>query len=484
MKLQKEYLLAIFGIIAFLLVGVAMLVYFGISNVFYFAVAVIVIGIIAAIYYVWKSTTAKKNILWLKASKEKTAAETKEIYLKTNAALDKISKEVPDMNIDAEKEMLNKARTALISLECFTAKYDLIYPKLEKLNLSYLQQKKKDVEDEVNKIHQDIKAKFQKWISEYYKNLNKIIDDAKNVGFEIENFTFDENVKNTDDAIEKVAQLKNKISEIFKSLHSQVSDLEQIAGRRIDTTQQAEKILSTATGVNKNFYELSVLIIVKNELNNLLANDVSKLKEEVFNIDVSNLNDGNILNEDEKKELASIMNAVKTMNPSTIKNIALIETKYRNFLKNTIQKIRTNIISLENFVGQQELPEEFKQLVTIQSGQYNGELNSELNSELNNELNSEFHDSNVKTDKTDNIPLNMFVQQCFENIRSMQAIFEKNDLIRRIIKNYPVIKDMIEKIISQKGSVSVGDLKINYANMFLIYYKFKNPDKVDKVKLE
>ncbi len=469
MKLQKEYLLAIFGIIAFLLVGVAMLVYFGISNVFYFAVAVIVIGIIAAIYYVWKSTTAKKNILWLKASKEKTAAETKEIYLKTNVALDKISKEVPDINIDAEKEMLNKARTTLISLECFTAKYDLIYPKLEKLNLSYLQQKKKDVEDKVNKIHLDIKAKFQKWISEYCKNLNKIIDDAKNVGFEIENFTFDENVKNTDDAIEKTAQLRNKFSEIYKSLYSQVSDLEQIAGRRIDTTPQTEKILSAVA--DKNFYGLSVLIVVKNELNNLLANDVSKLKEEVFNIDVSNLKDGNILSEDEKKELASIMNAVKTMNPSTIKDIALIETKYRNFLKNTTQKIRTNIISSENFVGRQELPEEFKELVTIQPRQYNGELNSE------------FHDSNVKTDKTDNIPLNVFVQQCFENIRSMQAIFEKNDLIRRIIKNYPVIKDMIEKIISQKGSVSVDDFKINYAKEFLIYYKFKNPDKADKVKL-
>ncbi len=476
MKLQKEYLLAIFGIIAFLLVGVAMLVYFGISNVFYFAVAVIVIGIITAVYYVWKSTAAKKNVLWLKASKEKTATETKEIYLKTNAALDKISKGVPDMNIDAEKEMLNKARTTLISLECFTAKYDLFYPKLEKLNLSYLQQKKKDVEDKVNKIHQDIKAKFQKWISEYYKNLNKIIDDAKNVGFEVENFTFEENVKNTDDAIEKTAQLRNKFSEIYKSLYSQVSDLEQIASKRINTTLQAEKILSA--GSDKNFYGLSVLIIVKNELNNLLANDVSKLKEEVFNIDVSNLKDGNILSEDEKKELASIMNAVKTMNSSTIKNIALIETKYRNFLKNTTQKIRTNIISSENFVGRQELPEEFKELVTIQHRQSIDGLNSELN-----ELNGEFRDSNVNTDKTDNIPLNVFVQQCFENIKSMQAIFEKNDLIRRIIKNYPVIKDMIEKIISQKGGVSVNDLKINYAKEFLIYYKFKNPDKADKVKL-
>ncbi len=476
MKLQKEYLLAIFGIIAFLLVGVAMLVYFGISNVFYFAVAVIVIGIITAVYYVWKSTAAKKNVLWLKASKEKTATETKEIYLKTNAALDKISKEVLDMNIDAEKEMLNKARTTMISLECFTAKYDLIYPKLEKLNLSYLQQKKKDVEDKVNKIHQDIKAKFQKWISEYYKNLNKIIDDAKNVGFEVENFTFEENVKNTDDAIEKTAQLRNKFSEIYKSLYSQVSDLEQIASKRINTTLQAEKILSA--GSDKNFYGLSVLIIVKNELNNLLANDVSKLKEEVFNIDVSNLKDGNILSEDEKKELASIMNAVKTMNSSTIKNIALIETKYRNFLKNTTQKIRTNIISSENFVGRQELPEEFKELVTIQHRQSIDGLNSELN-----ELNGEFRDSNVNTDKTDNIPLNVFVQQCFENIKSMQAIFEKNDLIRRIIKNYPVIKDMIEKIISQKGGVSVNDLKINYAKEFLIYYKFKNPDKADKVKL-
>ncbi|CEG13248.1 exported hypothetical protein [groundwater metagenome] len=476
MKLQKEYLLAIFGIIAFLLVGVAMLVYFGISNVFYFAVAVIVIGIITAVYYVWKSTAAKKNVLWLKASKEKTATETKEIYLKTNAALDKISKEVLDMNIDAEKEMLNKARTTMISLECFTAKYDLIYPKLEKLNLSYLQQKKKDVEDKVNKIHQDIKAKFQKWISEYYKNLNKIIDDAKNVGFEVENFTFEENVKNTDDAIEKTAQLRNKFSEIYKSLYSQVSDLEQIASKRINTTLQAEKILSA--GSDKNFYGLSVLIIVKNELNNLLANDVSKLKEEVFNIDVSNLKDGNILSEDEKKELASIMNAVKTMNSSTIKNIALIETKYRNFLKNTTQKIRTNIISSENFVGRQELPEEFKELVTIQHRQSISGLNSELN-----ELNSEFRDSNVNTDKTDNIPLNVFVQQCFENIKRMQAIFEKNDLIRRIIKNYPVIKDMIEKIISQKGGVSVNDLKINYAKEFLIYYKFKNPDKADKVKL-
>ncbi|MDI6730805.1 MAG: hypothetical protein QMD06_04615 [Candidatus Altarchaeum sp.] len=469
MKLQKEYLLAIFGIIAFLLVGVAMLVYFGISNVFYFAVAVIVISIIVAVYYVWKSTTAKKNILWLKASKEKTATEIKEIYLKTNATLDKISKEVPDMNIDAEKEMLNNARTALISLECFTAKYDLIYPKLEKLNLSYLQQKKKDVQDKVNKIHPDIKAKFQKWISKYYKNLNKIIDDAKNVGFEIENFTFDENVKNTDDAIEKTAQLRNKFSEIYRSLYSQVSGLEQITGRRIDTTPQIEKILSA--GADKNFYGLSVLIIVKNELNNLLADDVSKLKENVFNLDVSNLKDGNILSEDEKKELVSIMNAVKTMNSLTIKDIALIETKYKNFLKNTIQKILTNIIASENFVRQQELPEEFKKLVTIQSRQYIGELNSE------------FHDSNVKTDKTDNIPLNVFVPQCFENIRSMQAIFEKNDLIRRIIKNYPIIKDMIEKIISQKGNVSVNDLKVNYAKEFLIYYKFKNPDKADKIRL-
>ncbi len=456
MKLQKEYLLAIFGIIAFLLVGVAMLVYFGISNVFYFAVAVIVIGIIVAVYYVWKSTTAKKNILWLKASKEKTAAETKEIYLKTNAVLDKISKEVQDMDIDAEKEMLNKARTTLISLECFTAKYDLIYPKLEKLNLSYLQQKKKDVEDKVNKIHQDIKTKFQAWISDFYKNLNKIIDDARDVGFEVNNFAFDENVKNTDDAIEKTAQLRNKFSEIYKSIYAQILNLEQIAGNRVDTSQQKEKILSAST--YNDFYGLSMFIVIKNELNGLLANDVLKLKKALFNLDVGNLKDGNILSEEEKKELGSIMNAAKTMNSATLKDIALIETKYRNFLKNTTQKIRNNIIASENFVRQQELPQE---LVINQHGM----------------------DIIQPFEISDTLPLNLFAQQCFEKIRSMQTIFEKNDVVRRIIKNYPVIKDMIEKAITQKGTVSVTDLKVNYAKEFLIYYKFKNPDKADKISI-
>ena len=56
----------------------------------------------------WKSTTAKKNVLWLKASKEKTAEETKEIYLGAVDKLDKISSQFSDINIDAEKEMLNK----------------------------------------------------------------------------------------------------------------------------------------------------------------------------------------------------------------------------------------------------------------------------------------------------------------------------------------------------------------------------------------
>ncbi|OQX22184.1 MAG: hypothetical protein BWK75_01400 [Candidatus Altiarchaeales archaeon A3] len=456
MKLQKEYLLAILGIVAFLFVGALILVYFKISDVFYFAVGAIIIGIVIAVYYVWKSTTAKKNILWLKASKEKTAAETREIYLKADSTLNKILKEVPDMNIDAEKEMLNKARTALISLGCFTAKYDLIYPKLEALNLSYLVQKKRDVEDRVNKIYADIKTKFQKWISGYYGNLNKIINDARDVGFEVNNFVFDENVKNIDDATEKTAQLKNKFSEIYNSLYKGVSNLEQIAGKRADTSQQREKILSASA--HNDFYGLSMFIVIKNELNGLLANDVLKLKEALFNLDVGNLKDGNILSEEEKKELGSIMNAAKTMNSATLKDIALIETKYRNFLKNTTQKIRTNIIASENFVSQQELPQELV-------------------------INQHKTDIIQPFEISDTLPLNVWTQMYFEKIKSMQTIFEKNDVVRRIIKNYPIVKDMIEKAITQKGIVSVTDLKVNYAKEFLIYYKFKNQDKADKVKI-
>ena len=45
MKLQKEYLLAILGIAAFLSVGALILVYFKISDVFYFAVGAVIIGI-------------------------------------------------------------------------------------------------------------------------------------------------------------------------------------------------------------------------------------------------------------------------------------------------------------------------------------------------------------------------------------------------------------------------------------------------------
>jgi len=460
MKFQKEYLLAILGITAFLIAGVAMLVYFGISNVFYFAVAVIVVGIVIAVYYVWKSTNAKKNVLWLKASKEKTATEIKEIYLNTVSRLNKISSQFPDINIDKEKEMLNSANRTMISLGCWTSKYDLIYPKLEALNLSYLVQKKKDIEEYVNKIELEIKAKFQKEISEYHKNLNKIIDDAKNVGFVVENFTLDENVQNINDAIEKAMQLRNKFSEIYNSCYSQVSDFEQLARKRVDTTMQSEKISSA--GLNKNFYGLSILVIVKNELNNLLADDVSKLKEVVFNLDVNNLKDGNILSEDEKKELSSIMNAVKTMNASTIKDIDIIETKYRNFLKKTMEKMKTNILSSEDFVKQQELPPELV-----------------MNRQKNNDINIQSQSVEIP----DALPLNVWTQQCFENIRNMQAIYEKNDLIRRIIKNYPIIKGMIEKAILQKGDVSVGDLKVNYAKEFLIYYKFKNPDKADKVKI-
>ncbi|OIQ05967.1 MAG: hypothetical protein AUK59_01705 [Candidatus Altarchaeum sp. CG2_30_32_3053] len=456
MKLQKEYLLTILGIAAFLSVGALILVYFKISDVFYFAVGAVIIGIGVAVYYVWKSTTAKKNVLWLKASKEKTAEETKEIYMGVVDKLDKISSQFSDINIDAEKEMLNNAKMTMISLGCFTSKYDLIYPKLEVLNLSYLVQKKKDVEDKVNKIYLDTKTKFQKWISEYYKNLNKIIDDAKNVGFETENFTFDENVKNTDDAIEKILQLRNKFSEIYNSLYREVLNLEKIVSRRVDTSQQKEKILSAST--NNNFYGLGMFIVVKNELNNLLANDVLKLKEAVFNLDVGNLKDGNILSEDEKKELVSVMNAAKTMSPLTIKDIDVIETKYRNFLKNTTQKIYTNIIASENFIRQQELPQEIVQ-------------------------NQQETDINRPAEISDALPLDVWTHRSFEKIKSMQATFEKNDLIRRIIKNYPIIKDMIEKIILQRGSVSVNDLKVNYAKEFLVYYKFKNPDKADKVKI-
>jgi len=168
MKLQKEYLLAILGIAAFLSVGALILVYFKISDVFYFAVGAVIIGIGVAVYYVWKSTTAKKNVLWLKASKEKTAEETKEIYMGVVDKLDKISSQFSDINIDAEKEMLNNAKMTMISLGCFTSKYDLIYPKLEVLNLSYLVQKKKDVEDKVNKIYLDTKTKFQRYLFKFY----------------------------------------------------------------------------------------------------------------------------------------------------------------------------------------------------------------------------------------------------------------------------------------------------------------------------
>lgn len=466
MKLQKEYLLAIFGIIAFLVVGILILVYFKISDVFYFAVGAIIIGIIAAIYYVWKSTIAKKNILWLKASKEKTATEAKEIYLKAEGVLNKISKDVSDMNIDTEQEMLNKARATLISLGCFTARYELIYPKLENLSLSYLQQKKKDVEECVNKIYASLKTKFQEKISAFCKNLNKAIDSAKNVGFEADKFFFDENVKDIDDAIEKTAKLRSKFLEIYNSLYEQVLNLEQIASNRHDTSRQKEKILSVSG--NNDFLGLSVFVVIKNELNNLLADDVLKLREALFNIDVESLKNGDILNEEEKKELVSIMNAAKNMNALTIKDIDILETKYKNLLKRAIQKIQTNIISSENFISQQELPAELKELVIEQPAEQH--------------ISDEFAEVNI-SDNVNNIPLNIFASKCFEEIRHKQAIFEKGDMIRRILKNYPVVKDMVEKIIAQKGIVSVNDLKVNYAKEFLICYKFKNPDKADKIKI-
>jgi len=455
MKIEKEYLMAVFGIFVFLIAGIVVLNYFGVSHVFYFVVMLIITGLIIAVYYVWKTTTEKKNVLWLKASKEKTANEIKEIYLNALKNLDKISSQFPEMDINSEKEMMNNVNMTMISLGCFTVKYDLIYPKLEKLNLSYLVQKKRDIEEEINKIDKNLISKFQKYISEYYKNLNKIIEECKNVGLKLENFEFDENVKNVNDAIEKMIYLKNKFYLIYDSVYSQVSELESIAGSRYNTSIQKEKILSAT----KDFYGLSTLIVVKHELNDTLFNDVLKLKNAVFNVDANNLKDENILNDDEKQELISIMNAVKNMNEYTIKDIETVEKKYKEILKNAIKKIRENIISSQNFINQQELPEE---LVS----KYN-KINLE----------------NFNIEVPDNLPIDIFANKCLENIKKMNEIFEKKDTIRRIIKNYPVIKSLIEKRIQEKGSVSPGDLKVNHAEEFLIYYRFKNPDKADKVKI-
>ncbi|MFN3527574.1 MAG: LytS/YhcK type 5TM receptor domain-containing protein, partial [Candidatus Altarchaeaceae archaeon] len=278
LKEVEEYLIAIVGIVALLIAGVIILIYYGTQSLFYLFVIIIIIGIGGWIYTTSRKRKKKKEMNWLRSSKEKIATEIKDLYLSTEKNLNKILE--LDENIDVNKEMneLRYVRVSLASIGCYTQNYDLIYKSLEKINLSFLTQKRKEIGDEIKRISTSAIEKLKFKISEIYLNLRNIINDAENSGYNIEKLNIDVEINSIEEGIKKIEFLRNKEREIFDKIYNEMLNLKSIASK----IQNIDEIENEILLIQKDFNGMRKIIEIRKKLNEILKNKVNEVKEAIY----------------------------------------------------------------------------------------------------------------------------------------------------------------------------------------------------------
>jgi len=454
MKL-KDYITAIIGIIAFLAIGIVILIYYRVSDVFYFMLGIIIIGIFVWLYTALRKRQSKKSITWLKNSKEKAANEIKEIYLNTEKNLNEILG-LNEISIDQEERELKYIKMNLASLGCYTQSYELIPTTLGKLNLSYLAQKKKEINEAIKKIENSVTEKLNYKISELYSNLRIITTDAKNAGFNINELNIDTKINNIREGIEKINFLRNKEREIFDALHLEILNLENLASKIQDTSE----IKNNISLIERNFDGMKKTIEIRKKLNEILEKKVDEVKESIYKGQrkLSSIT----LMEDEKEEFENIVQGIENLNIKNIGNIETIENEYRNFLKRLLQRLQEKFSdNIRNYSV--EIPEWLKR-----------KYGKENESAIENSINISIEESlNIKewTDKV------------IEKIIYMEKQCENVNIAERIMRSCKVVFEIIDRVIANKGYVTPDDLSVNYKEDFLYLYMEKHPEEADKVKI-
>lgn len=449
----RDYLIAIVGIVALLVIGIIILIYYGTSAVFYLMMIIIIVGIGGWIYNISRIKSKQKDKLWLRNSKERVATEIKDLYLTTEKNLKRISELNENIDVKEEENQLMYAKANLISLGCYTQSYDIIYKTLEKANLSFLTQRKKEIEDVIKRISNSVVEKLAFKISEIYLNLRNIISEAESAGFNIEKLNVDTKINSMEEGIEKINFLRNKEKEIFDIIYKETLNLEGVASKVQNTEEIKNEILSIKKGDEKK------LIGIRKKLNEILGNKVNEVKESIYESQrkLSLIS----LTENDKKEFENIVKSIENLNLKNIAEIEKIESNYRNFLKNLLELRKQNftILSDKNI----EIPEWLKI-------KYGGKENENLTEKLNAPIDESLNIVN-------------FADQIIEKIIYAEKRQDNVNIPEKIMKASNVVFKIIDDIIEKKGFVTSNDLSVSYKEDFLRLYKERYPENANKIKI-
>jgi len=458
MKRAKNYLIAILAIGSFLGIGWVLLALFGTSSVYFFAVMLIVSAILLSILYVWKTSKAKKNIGWLRISKEKVLSEIKENYLETEKQLNTIENLV---DVNKEVKEFTAVRRDIALLGCYSSQFEIIGSMLNRYNLSFLTQKKSEIDSKINKIRDSAFPKCKYKLDEIAKNISLEMKDLKDTGFNTPELNLDTEVRNLSEAAKKFEYFNEKILNIIKLCDSECTNLLDIIKSKlelgkIDNAKISDIENELAQARKKSGLEsLSLYARAREKLNTILKNEIDNIKNIIKNKDMTRILESKVLSEENEKELRDLINKFEKIDNNSIGNFDALLNEYKTCIKNTVYSAYNTLIKMEENLSSRDLPE-WLWKKNIRVYDFNAVVN----------------------DKQD---LALFNEEALMKINKILDRYDLDDLVMGIIDNYDVVEKIIEKTLNDKGKVYEKDLKVGHAVEFLNLYKLKNPDKAKNI---
>jgi hypothetical protein len=443
---MNEYVMTFLAILGTLLVGLGLLIRFGVSEVAYFGIAVLLLAIFGSIFYTWWKTQTDKTINKLKV----------EILMKIRddywIARQMIEDAQDLVNMDDILQNLDSIKESLIKKKLYSNDMQKIERTVEKMTLTAIEQESRRVEQRLVSLEALAASSYRPNLEQFVEGLQSKLKDLKAVGYAIDKRIDDFNMKAAKTAkgprelIEKKKEISEDYQAIIELCIKEASELCEMARKYGDVAALDEKIALAREG------NVEVLIEVRGKLKEIVSDVFSRqLNKLIQNLEkITKVIQSEHVSPKDRDEIEDILAYIKAFeDPGLLVELQRYETKFKNMVSAIIQRLDTDLHSLESDIKAHELSSK----IWSRDEKIQGLI-----------------------DKVDiKQPLDKFTDSSREALVHILAQLDEDRAFLKIVENYPKIEPIIRQHLDEKKSVSPEDLNIKYSDKFLILYNLKNP---------
>jgi hypothetical protein len=443
---MNEYVATFLAILVTLLLGLGILLRFGVSEVAYFGMGVLFLAIFGSIFYTWWKTQTDKTINKLKV----------EILMKIRddywMAREMIEEAQDLVNMNDILQNLDSIKDGLIKKKLYSADMKKIERTVEKMTLTSIEQESRKVEQRLVSLEALAASSYRPKLEEFIDGLHSQLEALKEAGYAISNEMEEFNTKAAKTAkglrelIEKKKEVSQDYEKIVELCIREATELSEMARKFGDVGAIDDMIRFARKG------DIKPLIQARAKLKEIVSDVFSRqLNKLIQNLEkITKVMDSEHVSPKDRDEIEDILAYIKAFeDPGLLVELQRYETKFKNMVSAIIQRLDTRLHSLEGDIKANE-------------------LSSRLWS----------RDTEIKglIDKVDvKQPLDTFTETAIEALVHILAQLDEDKAFLKIVENYPKVEPIITQHLKEKKSVSPKDLNIKYADKFLILYNIKNP---------